>query len=93
MERQHLVELLEQLHAALAQADRADPETLALLQTLTVDIERVLGQRADGEPEPTEDAEPVASGLQNLLLKFEADHPELAATIGKIADSLAAMGF
>jgi hypothetical protein len=34
----------------------------------------------------------VTGNLRDLLLKFEAEHPELAASIGKIADSLAAMG-
>jgi hypothetical protein len=92
MERQRLVDMLQQLHAELAKAEGADPETLSLLQTLTGDIQRVLGKRTGGGQELTEEAEPVASGLQNLLLKFEAEHPELAATIGKIADSLAAMG-
>ena len=31
--------------------------------------------------------------LLDLLLKFESEHPELAAGIGKVADGLAAMGF
>ena len=39
------------------------------------------------------EAEPVTSKLRDLLLKFEAEHPELSAAIGKVADTLAAMGF
>jgi len=91
MERQHLVEMLRQLHAELAQADRADPETLSLLRTLTDDIQRVVGKRQN-ETKSAGEAEPVTRGLKDLLLKFEAEHPELSATVGKIADGLAAMG-
>ena len=43
MERQRLVEMLRELHAELAKAEGADPETLSLLHTLTDDIQRVLG--------------------------------------------------
>ena len=89
MERQRLVEMLRQLHAELAQAEGSDPETLALLRTLTDDIQRVLGKRRDESSGATE---PATISLKNLLLKFEANHPELASAIGKIADGLAAMG-
>jgi hypothetical protein len=30
--------------------------------------------------------------LKDLLLKFEADHPQMSVTIGRVADALAAMG-
>lgn len=89
MENKRLVETLKQLHAELAQTKRVDPETLELLQTLTDDIERVVSQRP---AEASAVAEPT-SKLRDLLLKFEADHPELSTAVGKVADGLAAMGF
>jgi hypothetical protein len=88
MENKRLVETLKQLHIELSQAGRVDPETLGLLETVTDDIERVLGEHPD---EAADVAEPT-SRLRDLLLKFEADHPELAAAVGKVANGLAAMG-
>jgi hypothetical protein len=30
--------------------------------------------------------------LKDLLLRFEADHPQLSVAVGRVADALAAMG-
>jgi Domain of unknown function (DUF4404) len=90
MENKGLLETLKQLHDDLSQTERVDAEELALMQTLTRDIERVLSKGPDGS---SGDAEPASSRLRDLLLKFEAEHPEAAAAIGKVADGLAAMGF
>ncbi len=94
MEKQQLLKTLEQLRAELSQTDRVDPETLAELEKLTADIRRKLDERAEEQlaDEPDEEIEPV-SGLRNLMLKYEAEHPQLAASIGRVADALAAMGF
>jgi Domain of unknown function (DUF4404) len=89
MENKRLVDTLQQLHAELSQAQRVDAEELDLLRTLTRDIERVLSKRP-GAKAP--DSERASSNLRGLLLKFEAEHPELAEAIGKVADGLAAMG-
>ena len=90
MENKRLLDTLKQLHDELSREQDVDPETVALLQTLTGDIERVLQRRGGAS---TADVKPVASGLRDLMLRFEADHPQLAAAVGKVADSLAAMGF
>jgi ABC-type transporter Mla subunit MlaD len=90
MAQHEIVAKLAQLHEQLAQTQRADPETLAQLRKLTVDIERLLDENQDVS---TPEAEPVTSGLRDLLLRFEADHPQLSVTVGKVADALAAIGF
>jgi len=89
MEKKRLLETLQQLRAELSQAEGVDPETAAQLENLTDELQRKLeappeGKRSSGEP--------ASQGLNDLLLQFEADHPQLAATIGKVADALAAMG-
>jgi hypothetical protein len=89
MEKQRLIETLQQLHEELSSDKSVDPETLALMRTVTDDIDRLLDQK---ERESQVDTAPVTSGLRNLVLKFEADHPELSISIGKVADALAAMG-
>lgn len=89
MERQQLIKTLEQLQDDLAGVEQVDPETLAKLQSLTGDIQRIL----DDQQESGEEVGPVSSGLKDLLLRFEADHPQLANSVGRVADALAAMGF
>jgi hypothetical protein len=89
MEKQRLLQTLEQLQKELSRAERVDPETLAELETLTADIRRAVEER---DAESADEVEPV-SGLRDLLLKYEAEHPQLSAAIGRVADALAAMGF
>jgi len=89
MEPNELTAKLGQLHAELSQADRVDPESLELLRKLTVDITRLVDKK---EATSGEDAEGVTSGLRDLMLKYESEHPELAITLGKVADALASIG-
>jgi hypothetical protein len=90
MEKQRLQATLRQLHDELAQAEGVDPETLARLRELSDDMQRALDERE--EDELSADVQADASGLKDLLLKFEAEHPQLSAAVGRVADALAAMG-
>ena len=89
MGNERLQSTLRQLHDELAQAEGVDPETLARLRALMDDIERALARRGAQSPA---DVEAHASGLKDLLLKFEAEHPQLSVAAGRVADALAAMG-
>jgi Domain of unknown function (DUF4404) len=88
MQRQELADQLAQLHAELSRTDEVDPQNLELLRKLTADIGRLLDKNVAAGPE----AEGVTSGLRDLLLKFEGEHPELSISLGKVADALAAIG-
>jgi len=90
MKKHQLQARLQQLHDELAQAEGVDPDTLERLRTLTDDLQRAMDERDDAS---VEEVESSASGLKDLLLKFEAEHPQTAAAIGRVADALAAMGF
>lgn len=91
MEKQRLLETLDALRAEVVQASQVDPEMLAELRRLTDEIR----QSIDDETIPTErEFEPEAPrGVKDLLLRFEADHPQFSTAVGKVADALAAMGF
>jgi hypothetical protein len=89
MDKKRLLETLDALRAEVAQSSEVDPTMTAELRRLTDEI-----RQAD------EDARPLSApgsatpgGLKNLLLQFEADHPRLSVSVGKVADALAAMGF
>jgi hypothetical protein len=89
MEKQRLLETLEELRVELSQAEGVDPDTLAALQQLTNDLQRKAQDRGHLS---TREVEPASSGLKDLVLRFEADHPQLAVAVGRVADALAAMG-
>ena len=78
---------LRRLHDELSKTEGVDPETLARLRTFTDDLQRALDER-----EELATVESSASGLKALLLKFEAEHPQMSVTLGRVADALAAMG-
>jgi hypothetical protein len=90
MEKQRLLHSLEELRAELSQAEEVDPETLAELRRLTNDIQNKLKGRQDESW--SKELEPTTSGLKDLLLKYEADHPQLSVAVGRVADALASMG-
>jgi hypothetical protein len=92
MERQELKAKLAQLHTELSQTSTVDPGSLERLQQLTADLDRLLDKDSDEEADGDVDSDGAASGLKDLLLKFEAEHPELSLTVGKVADALAAIG-
>ena len=88
MEKQRLLQTLEQLRAELSITKSADPQTLARLEKAIDDVQRALDAC---DEQSAAELEPI-SGLKDLLLKFEAEHPQLATAVGRVADALAAMG-
>ncbi len=91
MEKQRLLETLDALRAEVAQASAVDPEMLAELRRLSDDIRRIIDN--DEQPPTAASDDDAPHGLKDLLLRFEAEHPQLSAAVGKVADALAAMGF
>ena len=86
MPREALRENLTKLHTELESVENLDEELHALLRRVADDIEKVLG-----DEEPVE-AHPRRAHLDEIALKFEADHPRLASVLGELADTLAKLG-
>jgi hypothetical protein len=89
MEQRELVDTLAKIHAELSRSDQVDPATLESLRTLTANLQQMLDR--PGEAAPAE-VRPAARGLRDLMLEFEAEHPQLSDTLGKVADALANIG-
>jgi len=87
MEKSELIATLRKLHTELSQTDQADPETVDRLHVLTGEIQQLL-ERSETPPE----AGTTTHGLRELLLKFEAEHPQFSELLGRIADGLSRMG-
>ena len=83
MSKRSLDEALLRLHTELQGSPRLDTESRRLLDAITADIQRARG-----------DAGSVAhaSRLEELAVRFEAEHPELAARLRGIADALGRVG-
>ena len=89
MKRQTLIKTLEELRTELTRSQSCNPETLAKLEKLTSELQRELEKPRAKDKQRVE---PASRGLKDLLLEFEAEHPQLSVTIGKVADALAAIG-
>lgn len=85
MSHSDLRNLLAQLHARLGNAPSLDAEDRRLLTTALSDIEAALAKGATA-------GTPPAGGVESLAVKFEADHPALAETLRRVADTLAKAG-
>ncbi len=89
MPRKALHEALQALEHALEVPEGLDSADRRRLLDLQSDIERALEATEELEGET---GESVIEGAQDLLRRFEADHPVMTSVVGRLADALAAMG-
>jgi hypothetical protein len=89
MDKQRLLQTLDELRAEVSQTESVDPETLSLLESKMRELQRELEKHGAKRMEAIE---PAAGGLKDALLKFESEHPQLSVAVGKVADALAAIG-
>ncbi len=86
---QDLHEHIQQLHEELEAATAVDAEARKQLQELLSDIRSLLS-RAD---EPTDHTpQSLAERLEDATRDFEASHPTLSATVGRVIDTLSNLG-
>jgi hypothetical protein len=85
MNESDLRKLLTQLHDRLGNAQSLDADDRRLLVTVLGDIENALATSQVARS-------PDNPGLESLAVKFEADHPALAETLRRLADTLAKAG-
>ena len=89
MAQRELLDAIQSLQAELAEVDRIDPKTQAALGKVTDELQRLLDP---ADATTTDDVETSSEGVRGYLMEFEADHPRLAETLGRLADGLANMG-
>lgn len=85
MPRDALRKNLTRLHAELESVENLDEDTHALLRRAASDIEKVLG---DDEA----DAHSPRAQLNEIAVRFEAEHPRLASILSELADTLSKLG-
>jgi hypothetical protein len=84
-DRESLQILLGKVHERLKEAGSVDAGSREQLKQVMGDIEQALGS-ATGAPETN------TSRLEALAVRFEADHPSLAASLRRLVDLLAEVG-
>ena len=85
-DRESLQILLGKVHERLQEAGSVDSGSRELLKQVMGDIEKALSAGASGAPEAN------TSRLESLAVRFEADHPALAASLRRLVDLLAEVG-
>ncbi len=87
MNRDRLRQLMASLHRELGNAESVDAESRRQMDALIKDLDRVL----DTSPPALQDAS-VRDRLEELLLRFEAQHPAIATSMRQLIDTLAKAG-
>ena len=89
---EHLVQLLEQLHAELSGVgEDLDPAVREELAEVAGDIRRVLQQPNDAAAGDSEHSS-FAARLQEATQQFEDEHPHLITAVNAVADALSRLG-
>lgn len=88
MDKQQLHEQLEQLHAALHQADFSDNNERDMLQKVGSDIQDILARQGD----QTEHYQGLGKRLKDAVAQLEASHPEATLLMRQVIDQLSYMG-
>jgi hypothetical protein len=83
-DRESLQTLLGKVHERLSEAGSVDTGTRELLTQVMGDIERALGRQGTVQANTPR--------LEALAVKFEADHPDLAASVRRLVDLLGNAG-
>ncbi len=93
MEKQQLRDVLTQLDAELRQTESVDDETREVLRRLRQDIQALLN-RPEDEPAEVSARHYNSLGvrLRAALVRFEATHPYLTASMERVIDALVQMG-
>jgi hypothetical protein len=78
--------LLRQLHVELGRTAALDDESRRLLGVVLDDVRRIGASDAGADPAAT------PGSLEALAVRFEADHPSMAAALRQVADLLGKAG-
>ncbi len=88
-----LQKTLEALHAELNSAESVDDATRAKLVALAEEIQRLSEQKSTDEVEsPLAQVQDVSEQVQDMVLKFETDHPQLTRALNQVSAALANLG-
>ena len=85
----HALRALKELHEQLRNAELPSDSDRDLVKHLQNDIEKLLANAAAAS---AMEHQSLIKDLQEAAQRFEVSHPQLTAVIGRVVDSLSAMG-
>jgi hypothetical protein len=88
MQDPDLVSTLKQLHDELQRTDNLTSDAREALAALADDIQRL----AASDQAPAESSSAVSQQVQDLLLGFETEHPNLTRALNQVAAALSNLG-
>lgn len=89
MDKNRVLDALHTLKAELSGANTLDDASRESLLAITADIHR---QLESGRSLPPEEEESIAGRLQDSILEFETEHPQVTAAVNQVAAALANLG-
>lgn len=89
MNQTELQKTLETLQSELSSATSVDDATRAKLAALAEDIRRLSEQETT---DSDDELGPLSTRVQDLVLKFETDHPQLTTALNQVSAALANLG-
>jgi len=85
--KRKLTDILQELQESLERSPDLGEEARRALRETAADIREALDQE-----EPTEREKSFTDQLNDALERFEGEHPQLTAVVGRIADALSDLG-
>lgn len=89
MNQQQLQQTLATLKDELTKSESVDAETRTMLSNLAEEIHRLAESENPGQ---SDEVEPLTAQLQDFVLKFETDHPQLTSAVNQVSSALANLG-
>jgi hypothetical protein len=89
MDKNRVLDALHTLKAELSGANTLDDASRQSLLAITADIHR---QLEAGDTFASEEGESLGGKLQDSILEFEAEHPQVTAAVNQVAAALANLG-
>ena len=89
MNKNQLQKTLATLHSELGSEKKVDDETRDLLMALAHDIQRLSEQDAS---ESMSEVEPLSEQVQDAILKFGSEHPQISRALNQVSAALANLG-
>ena len=89
MDKKTLREHLARLHEELSEAHKADPKSRQSLDQMIRDIRGLIDRPPEAGAAPDDS---LPDRLEGVAVRFEADHPTLAASARRLVDLLAKAG-
>jgi hypothetical protein len=91
MDRKRVLEALETLNAELAGADYVNIAARQALERMSAQVREAINKDTAGDDAEDSSSEQL-SGIQETLLEFGAEHPQLTGAINQVAAALANLG-